>query len=119
MAQTEQPITPTQSPVAKPHYVGRVFKAPPKPASVTINVEGAFIVNDETVNKNGASEFVHWEHKDIRLPHHTDVVSHVAIDVSLPKYDEVAGLTHIDWGITGKACLLLPRTRIYCRRRSP
>jgi hypothetical protein len=25
---------------------------------------------------------VHYENKDIRLPHHTGVVSHVAVDVS-------------------------------------
>ena len=57
---------------------------PPIPASVKINVEGAFIVDDETATENGAaSEFVHFEHKDIRLPHHTDVVSHIAVDVSL------------------------------------
>jgi type II pantothenate kinase len=63
---------------------GRPPRAPPLPASVKINVEGAFIVDDETNGRNGAgSEFVHWEHKDIRLPHHTDVVSHVAVDVRL------------------------------------
>ena len=57
-------------------------RAPPAPASVKINVEGAFIVEDETVDRNGAgSEYMRWEHKDIRLPHHTDVVSHVAVDV--------------------------------------
>ena len=60
----------------------RVSRAPPIPASVKINVEGAFIVDDETVGKNGeGSEYVHYEHKDIRLPHHTDVVSHIAVDV--------------------------------------
>ena len=58
-------------------------RAAPRPASVKINVEGAFIVDDEMNVRNGvASEHVHWEHKDIRLPHHTDVVSHVAVDVS-------------------------------------
>ncbi|ETI27558.1 pantothenate kinase [Cladophialophora carrionii CBS 160.54] len=57
-------------------------RAPPNPASVKINVEGAFIVDDEMNAKNGtANEHVHWEHKDIRLPHHTDVVSHVAVDI--------------------------------------
>jgi type II pantothenate kinase len=57
-------------------------RAPPNPASVKINVEGAFIVDDETNTRNGTgNEHVHWEHKDIRLPHHTDVVSHVAVDV--------------------------------------
>lgn len=93
MAQPEQPtIVPvpsahdTQTPVTpnRPRFASRTGKGPPQPASVKINVQGAFIVNDETVNRNGQgqSEYVHWEHKDIRLPHHTDVVSHIAVDVS-------------------------------------
>jgi hypothetical protein len=62
---------------------GRPTRVPPNPASVKINVEGAFIVDDEITGKNGAGEDgVHYEHKDIRLPHHTAVVSHVAVDVS-------------------------------------
>lgn len=62
---------------------GRPARVPPNPASVKINVEGAFIVDDEVNGKSGAGEDgVHYEHKDIRLPHHTAVVSHVAVDVS-------------------------------------
>lgn len=81
MAQVEQnPVVKQEAPASP--VIGRVPRAPPKPASVKINVEGAFIVNDETVIRNGNSEFVHWEQKDIRLPHHTDVVSHIAVDVS-------------------------------------
>lgn len=82
MAQVEH--APTQLPNEPPSSpnTGRVLRSPPKPAQVKINVEGAFIVNDETVVRNGASEFVQWEQKDIRLPHHTDVVSHIAVDVS-------------------------------------
>ena len=84
MAQLEQSpvaMSETSSPVNS--SARRVSRAPPKPASVKINVEGAFIVNDETVvRNNGGSEFVHWEQKDIRLPHHIDVVSHIAVDVS-------------------------------------
>lgn len=61
---------------------GRTPRAPPHPASVKINVEGAFIVDDDSGNRNGTgSEYVFREHKDIRLPYHTDVVSHVAVDV--------------------------------------
>src|ERR1700734_1102393 len=61
----------------------RSARVPPNPASVKINVEGAFIVDDEINEKNGAGEDgVHYEHKDIRLPYHTAVVSHVAVDVS-------------------------------------
>ena len=70
------------SAIVEDDTAARPPRAPPRAASVTINVEGAFIVDDETSVKNGATnEHVHWEHKDIRLPHHTDVVSHVAVDV--------------------------------------
>lgn len=59
------------------------------PGSVKINVEGAFIVDEDsttlegehlTVTVNGGSH----ETKDIRLPNHTAVVSHIAVDVSFP-----------------------------------
>ncbi|KAF7509308.1 hypothetical protein GJ744_008202 [Endocarpon pusillum] len=64
---------------------GRLHRAPPNPSDVKINVEGAFIVDDESPfseTKNGAAgEGVYLENKDIRLPHHTAVVSHVAVDI--------------------------------------
>lgn len=67
----------------------RVSRVPPLPTSVKINVEGAFIVDEEEseshsseVNGHAANDHVHWDKKDIVLPHHTDVVSHVAVDVS-------------------------------------
>jgi type II pantothenate kinase len=67
---------------------GRLQRVPPNPSDVKINVEGAFIVDDESPYseaKNGtAGEGVYFENKDIRLPHHTAVVSHVAVDVSHP-----------------------------------
>ena len=52
------------------------------PGSVKINVKGAFIVDDEPAAKdNTEGDGVHYERKDIRLPNHTGVVSHVAVDV--------------------------------------
>ncbi|KAL9619856.1 MAG: hypothetical protein Q9160_005596 [Pyrenula sp. 1 TL-2023] len=51
------------------------------PGDVKINVEGAFIVEDNSQTRNEASDGVHYERKDIRLPHHTGVVSHVAVDI--------------------------------------
>lgn len=72
------------SAVSDHDFSARSARVPPIPASVSINVEGAFIVDEVASQTNGhASEFVHYEHKDIRLPHHTDVVSHVAVDVSV------------------------------------
>lgn len=51
------------------------------PGSVKINVTGAFIVDQEArtpASPNGGSH----DTKDIRLPNHTAVVSHIAVDVS-------------------------------------
>lgn len=67
-----------------------------RPGSVKINVTGAFIVDPDASTPavgagtgsslNGASEGsgspTHHETSDIRLPNHTAVVSHIAIDVS-------------------------------------
>lgn len=79
------------------HAAQRLQEAILHPGSVKINVKGAFIVDEQPAeqqngnangngNGNGASfgggDGIHYEHKDIRLPHHTDVVSHVAVDVS-------------------------------------
>lgn len=57
------------------------------PGSVKINVQGAFIVDQEATtpngNGNGASPYLGChDTKDIRLPNHTAVVSHIAVDVS-------------------------------------
>ncbi|MCJ1393862.1 hypothetical protein MMC18_006738 [Xylographa bjoerkii] len=53
-----------------------------RPGAVRINVQGAFIVDDgattpQPIEDAGA---VH-DSRDIRLPHHTAVVSHVAVDI--------------------------------------
>lgn len=64
------------------------------PGSVRINVKGAFIVDQDSSSPNAASQHPnlrgggsspdhHHQTKDIRLPNHTAVVSHIAIDVSL------------------------------------
>ncbi|ETN38112.1 pantothenate kinase [Cyphellophora europaea CBS 101466] len=69
------------------HDDARPSRVPPLATSVKINVEGAFIVDEESEsyspggNSHTVSDHVHWEKKDIRLPHHTDVVSHVAVDI--------------------------------------
>jgi hypothetical protein len=57
------------------------------PGSVRINVKGAFIVDQGTTtpaSSNGRGSPNHHETKDIRLPNHTAVVSHIAIDVCNP-----------------------------------
>lgn len=57
------------------------------PGSVKINVKGAFIVDQEHGSPKGvnAPAVVNGgshDTKDIRLPNHTAVVSHIAVDVS-------------------------------------
>lgn len=70
----------TNAPRKRPN---RLEAAITNPGAVKINVTGAFIVDDEPRSKSPVdAEGVHYENKDIRLPHHTGVVSHVAVDVS-------------------------------------
>ncbi|KAF2267943.1 fumble-domain-containing protein [Lojkania enalia] len=50
-----------------------------RPGTVRINVQGAFIVDDEPVTPR--SEQYEHDPRDIRLPYHTAVVSHIAVDI--------------------------------------
>ncbi|KAL1968109.1 hypothetical protein VTN77DRAFT_2239 [Rasamsonia byssochlamydoides] len=61
----------------------RLEDAISNPGAVKINVEGAFIVEDEPPAPDNIIEGdgIHYEGKDIRLPYHTNVVSHVAVDI--------------------------------------
>jgi type II pantothenate kinase len=68
-----------------------------RPGSVRINVKGAFIVDPDTAtpastsgasaggaaSHNGRMSPTHPETSDIRLPYHTAIVSHIAIDVRI------------------------------------
>lgn len=56
------------------------------PGTVLINVQGAFIVDDSPPTPTASpgapqEEFLHHT-QDIRLPNHTAIVSHMAVDVS-------------------------------------
>lgn len=51
------------------------------PGSVKINVKGAFIVDQDSGSPNGTVIGGSHDTKDIRLPNHTAVVSHIAVDV--------------------------------------
>ncbi|KAI1488382.1 fumble-domain-containing protein [Biscogniauxia mediterranea] len=55
------------------------------PGSVRINVKGAFIVETPEpgtpANGNGSGTGSSYETKDIRLPNHTALVSHIAVDI--------------------------------------
>ncbi|KAJ5119987.1 hypothetical protein N7448_010656 [Penicillium atrosanguineum] len=66
----------------RPGRVPRVEEAISNPGAVKINVTGAFIVDDDDRSRSPVeADGVHYENKDIRLPHHTGVVSHVAVDI--------------------------------------
>ncbi|KAL7947699.1 fumble domain-containing protein [Trichoderma barbatum] len=58
-----------------------------RPGSVRINVTGAFIVDPDAAtpaqngSDNGRVSPSHHETSDIRLPNHTAVVSHIAVDI--------------------------------------
>lgn len=66
--------------------VERLHEALSKPGAVKINVKGAFIIDEDRDGSpppQGAEwDGIQWDKKDIRLPHHCETVSHVAIDVS-------------------------------------
>ncbi|PQE05989.1 pantothenate kinase protein [Rutstroemia sp. NJR-2017a BBW] len=54
------------------------------PGSVKINVTGAFIVDQDSSSPREIELNVnanHYDTKDIRLPNHTAVVSHIAVDI--------------------------------------
>ncbi|KAF2199862.1 fumble-domain-containing protein [Delitschia confertaspora ATCC 74209] len=50
------------------------------PGTVRINVQGAFIVDDEEPATPQSEDYEH-DPRDIRLPNHTAVVSHIAVDI--------------------------------------
>ncbi|KAH8732547.1 pantothenate kinase 4 [Phaeosphaeriaceae sp. PMI808] len=50
------------------------------PGNVRINVQGAFIVDEEQPGTPQSEDYEH-DPQDIRLPNHTAVVSHIAVDV--------------------------------------
>jgi hypothetical protein len=67
--------------------IGRPEDTISNPGTVKINVKGAFILDEDSSSKSPIeSEGVYYENKDIRLPHHTGLVSHVAVDVSFPLF---------------------------------
>lgn len=54
------------------------------PGAVKINFQGAFIVDEELPATSG--DGAQHDSKDIRLPNHKAVVSHVALDASSSPY---------------------------------
>ena len=52
-----------------------------RPSAIKINVASAFIVESESVNPQSQEDGVFHDTRDIRLPHHKSIVSHVAVDV--------------------------------------
>lgn len=73
------------------------------PGSVRINVKGAFIVDQGSSSPtatathfNGRGSPDHHQTKDIRLPNHTAVVSHIAIDVSRLRTHHLAHTLDLD-----------------------
>ena len=57
-----------------------------RPGAVRINVTGAFIIEEKPTSPpiqdgDATSEGVFHDTRDIRLPHHKAIVSHVAVDV--------------------------------------
>ncbi|EAW09310.1 pantothenate kinase [Aspergillus clavatus NRRL 1] len=76
-------VPPKRATSAFTERTGRLERAITNPGAVKINVKGAFIVDEEPRSKSPASstDGVYYESQDIRLPHHTGLVSHVAVDI--------------------------------------
>jgi hypothetical protein len=102
------------------------------PGNVRINVQGAFIVDEEQPGTPQSEDYEHDPH-DIRLPNHTSVVSHVAVDVSVLKWscawwvaarDQVAYQHHLSMGNNLLICrvhrrLEVPSQNSYTSRANP
>ena len=57
------------------------------PRAVKINVQGAFIVDEDATFAEAPGEYgAQHDTRDIRLPNHKAVVSHVALDVRLARH---------------------------------
>ena len=84
-AATPPPVLTTGRPRTATADTAEIDETLSHPGSVRINVKGAFIVDQDTATPTtpdgrSGSPGRH-ETKDIRLPNHTAVVSHIAIDV--------------------------------------
>lgn len=80
--QPQSPPPPPQSSIP----AHEIQNAIARPGTVQINLQGCYIVNPEDSPTPGTPASEDYEHdsKDIRLPNHTSVVSHIAVDVRSP-----------------------------------
>ena len=70
----------------KPRRISVLDETIFSPGPVKINVEGAFIVDEATFHEEVLGEDgAQHDSRDIRLPHHEAVVSHVALDVRISR----------------------------------
>lgn len=76
------PAQPSSTTSAPPHPPDDSL---PLPSSIKINVQGAFIVDEESESPplEAKDDDIGYKNdtKDIRLPNHKAIVSHVAVDV--------------------------------------
>ncbi|KAF3941418.1 hypothetical protein ABW19_dt0207372 [Dactylella cylindrospora] len=76
-AETEKPQRPQLA--GRPRKNTTIASAIEHPGTIRINVEGAFIVDEEPGSPPKALK--QSGTKDIRLPHHSSEVSHIAVDI--------------------------------------
>ena len=98
------------------------------PGSVKINVKGAFIMDQDSGSPNGSYVTANGgshDTKDIRLPNHTAVVSHIAVDVCsygpYPLHEckrEPYLIAMADWRVPRKVGILLPGAAFARTRRT-
>ena len=81
------------------------------PGAVKINVQGAFIVDQVPLNTtNQPDDGAQHDTRDIRLPNHKAVVSHVALDIG----GSLAKLVYFSREPDSKEVCIFPTTTIHC-----
>jgi type II pantothenate kinase len=75
------------------------------PGSVKINVKGAFIIDQDSASPSGGVNGVSHDTKDIRLPNHKAVVSHIAVDVCFLTSVFAIDVRLLLWNLWDSSCL--------------
>ena len=81
------------------------------PGAIKINVQGAFIVDQvDSTPSNQPDDGAQHDTRDIRLPNHKAVVSHVALDIG----GSLAKLVYFSREPDSKEVCRSPRITTYC-----
>lgn len=75
-------MSPSRRPILQEPNISLLDETILSPGAVKINVQGAFVVDQVPLNTpNRPDDGAQHDTRDIRLPNHKAVVSHVALDI--------------------------------------